>query len=663
MSRRAAPPPEQGVLEFAAPEVIEGLGDAVALVRSAIAQALRPDPRLTVSQWADERRMLTSKTTPEPGPWRTERVPYLREIMDSLAPSDSCERVVLMAGSQVGKTEAGLNWIGQTIDLSPGPMFMVQPTADMAKRFSKHRIDDLLESTPSLRGKVRERRERDARNTLLVKEFEGGILVIAGANSATGLRSMPAGRVFLDEVDAFPGDVDGEGDPVHLALTRSRNFGLRRKALLVSSPTIGGRSRIEREYLLSDCSQFHVPCPDCGHLQVITWANIRWQDDKPETVAFACVHCGSLSPEHKKTWMLANGRWIPSHPERTATVRGFHLSALYSPIGWYSWKQAAQEWLEIHGERVDHERLRQFVNTVLAETYKEKGEVPEWEALYRRRGPLERLVVPPEALIITAGADVQKDRIEVEVVAWGRGLESWSLDYRILLGDTSTDEPWKQLDALRQQTFEHPSGVRLPILMLAVDAGYNQNQTLFWTRDKPANQVMAVKGAEVPAFIGHVKIVDINLRGRQITNGARLWPVGVSRIKEELFGWLRQPPPLEKTDPFPRGFCHFPADYEKEYFQQLCGEELRKKLIRGFVRFEWEKIRDRNEALDCRVYARSAACAAGVDRWTDEDWDAVAAQLTSTSAPAAPERGSGDRPRQRGQYQGRFREWRGRKKT
>lgn len=656
-------PPGQGFLEFAGDEPIEGLGDAVQLVRSTIALALRPDPELSVSQWADERRVLTSTTSPEPGRWRTDRVPYLRAIMDGLAPTDPCERVVLMAASQVGKTEAGLNWIGHTVDLSPGPMFLVRPTVEMAKRFSKQRLDSLFEDTPALQGKVRERRERDSKNTLLVKEFEGGILVLAGANSATSLRDMPAGRVFLDEVDAFPGDVDGEGDPVHLALTRSRNFGIRRKALLVSSPTTAGRSRIEREYKLSDQAQYHVPCPECDHFQVIEWGNIKWDKGKPETAALACVHCGVMIPEHKKTWMLANGKWVARFPEKSETVRGFHLSALYSPIGWYSWSQAVREWEEIHGDQVDYARFRQFVNTVLAETWKEKGEVPEWENLYRRREDYKRRLVPERALILTAGADVQRDRIEVEVVGWGRGLESWHVDYRIFMGDTSTNAPWDELEKLRQQLYEHERGARLPIRLLAVDAGYNQNETLNWTRGKSFNQVMAVKGSDLPAPVGHVKIVDVTLRGRTIPNGARFMPVGVGRLKEELYGWLRQPPPLEKADPFPRGFCHFPLECDQEYFQQLCAEELRPKTIRGYVRFLWEKIRDRNECLDARVYARAAAFVVGLDRWTEEDWAAIEKQLFTETPPDGDKDAPGKPPRRRGEYQGRFREWRGRRKS
>ncbi|MDR0363508.1 MAG: phage terminase large subunit family protein, partial [Bacteroidales bacterium] len=227
---------------------------------------LRPDSILLVSDWSDANRVLSQTASSEPGKFRTERTPYLKEIMDALSPSSSVEKVVFMKGSQIGGTEAGNNWIGYVIDQAPGPMLVVQPTVEMGKRWSKGRLAPLIEDSPCLRGKVRDPRSRDSGNTVQSKEFPGGIVVITGANSAVGLRSMPVRYLFLDEVDAYPPDADSEGDPLTLAIQRTSTFA-RRKIFIVSTPTIQGVSRIEKEFNETDQRYYFVPCPHCGSFQ------------------------------------------------------------------------------------------------------------------------------------------------------------------------------------------------------------------------------------------------------------------------------------------------------------------------------------------------------------------------------------------------------------
>src|SRR5512140_434788 len=239
-----------------------------AILRAAAAAGARPDPFLTISQWADKYRTLSQRASAEPGPWRTDRTPYLKEIMDCLSPSSPAERVVFMKGAQIGATECGNNWIGYIIHQAPGPMMAVQPTVEMAKRNSKQRIDPLIEESHALRELVKDPRSRDSGNTILAKEFPGGVLVMTGANSAVGLRSMAARYLFLDEVDAYPGDVAGEGDPVNLALARTRTFA-RRKVLMCSTPKVTGLSRIEAAFEDSDQRHYWVPCPGCSEYQVL----------------------------------------------------------------------------------------------------------------------------------------------------------------------------------------------------------------------------------------------------------------------------------------------------------------------------------------------------------------------------------------------------------
>ncbi len=260
-------------------EAFEGADD----IRRAWLAGLAPDPALTVSQWADRHRVLSSRSASEAGPYWTSRTPYMRGIMDALSPRNPVQRVVFMKAAQVGATEAGNNWIGFCIHRAPGPFLAVQPTVELAKRLSQQRIDPLIEESPDLRALVMASRSRDSGNNILGKRFPGGQLLLTGANAAVGLRSMPARWVFLDEVDAYPGDVDGEGDPVALANARTLSFGHRSKTFLASTPTIKGLSRIKREYELSDQQRYHVPCPHCGGLQWLQFERLRWAAGRPET--------------------------------------------------------------------------------------------------------------------------------------------------------------------------------------------------------------------------------------------------------------------------------------------------------------------------------------------------------------------------------------------
>ena len=301
----------------------------------------KPDPVFSVSKWADRYRVLSSKAAAEPGPWRTERTPYLAEIMDCLSPNCPVERVVFMKGSQTGGTEAGNNIIGYVIHMAPGPIMAVSPTVEMAKRNSRQRIDPLIEDCPELREKIAPARSRDSGNTVLSKEFPGGVLVMTGANSAVGLRSMPARFLFMDEIDGYPGDVEGEGDPIVLAERRSATFARRRKIFLVSTPTLKSTSRIQREFQIGDQRYYHVPCPHCGFEQALNFSQLKWPEGQPTEIHYVCESCEESIEEHHKTQMLANGRWIAT-TEGDGATRSYHLSSLYSPVGWFSWADAAR---------------------------------------------------------------------------------------------------------------------------------------------------------------------------------------------------------------------------------------------------------------------------------------------------------------------------------
>jgi phage terminase large subunit GpA-like protein len=557
--------------------------------------------------------------------------------MDCLSPSSPVEKVVFMKGAQIGGTEAGNNWIGYVIHHAPGPMLAVQPTVEMAKRWSKQRIASLIDSTPVLRERVKEARARDSGNTVQSKEFSGGILVMTGANSAVGLRSMPVRYLFLDEVDAYDFDVDGEGDPVSLASQRTITFA-NRKIFLVSTPTIQGLSRIELEYEASDRRRWWIPCPECQEYQVLEEKRLQWPKDHPEEAAYFCAHCGVAIPSHRKVWMNSRGEWRADAPGE-GKAAGFHLSGLNSP--WLSWTQIAERRVAAK----DDAAMKVYVNTIEARTWTESGEAPEWQRLYDRREDYRIRQVPEGGLFLTAGVDVQKDRIELEIVAWGRDRESWSIDYRVLQGDPVKPDVWKQLDDVLAETFTHISNTELAILRLAIDTGYATQEVYDWVR-RQSDRVIAIKGVDrLGAAIGTPGHIDVTSNGKRKRRGLLVWPVGSSFCKSELYGCLRKDTLTDEQrangDKPPAGFCHFPKHGE-EYFKQLTAERLVTiKDRRGFPRREWRKMRERNEALDCRIYARAAAAALGIDRFGETTWQRLEQALgrmtpRHTDAPEPP---------------------------
>lgn len=588
------------------------MADAFVIYNEGFNAGLKPDPLMNISEWADKYRILSQKASAEPGKWRTSRTPYLKEIMDCLSPYSGIEKVVFMKGAQIGGTEVGNNFLGYIVHLSPGPVMLVMPTVDGAKRTSKTRIDPMFEAIPELKGVISDRRSKDASNTTLMKEFQGGVLVLTGANSAIGLRSMPVRYIFLDEIDAYKGDVEGEGDPVNLAIKRTSTFN-RRKIFMVSTPTIQGVSRIEYEYEQSDQRHYMVPCPYCNKRQSLKWKQIHFENDDPATATYVCEHCGAIIEEHLKTWMLENGIWEKSNPK--SNVAGFHLSSLYSPVGWFSWADAVKQFLDAKNK---DNLLKVWVNTVLGETWLEKGEAPEWQILFDKREDYQQEIVPSGGLFLTAGADVQKDRIECEVVAWGRNKESWSVGYFIINGDTAREEVWNELSEFSKRYFEHSSGVMLPISRFAIDSGFATQQVYNWVRKQPINFAMAIKGTDSGVTpLGLPTRVDLNINGKRLRRGAKVWSVGTSILKSELYQFLRLT--QNEDESYPAGYCHFPK-YDSEYFKQLTAEQLVTKMVRGYQKREWQKTRERNEALDCRVYARAASISFGIEQFTETKW-------------------------------------------
>ena len=460
----------------------------------------------------------------------------MRGVMDAVS-DPTVRQVVVMSAAQVGKTEVLLNMIGFHVDQDPAPILVVQPTLSMAQAFSKDRLAPMLRDTPNLKGKVRDPRSRDSGNTTLHKVFPGGHVTIAGANSAAGLASRPVRIVLCDEVDRYPSSAGTEGDLIRLAAKRATTF-WNAKLVTVSTPTVKNASRIEAEFVDSDQRDYWVPCPHCDEAQTLRWASVQWQPDRPETAVYVCEHCGVVWSDADRLKSLKRGEWKASAEFKG--IAGFRLSGLNSP--WISLTEAVRDFLEA---KKLPETLRVWVNTYLGETWEETGEGVADEGIADRREEYEGC--PEGVVLITAGVDVQDDRIECEIVGWGRDEESWSLGYQTIYGDPSGPAVWGDLEAYLNTPWHHPRGVELPVRSACIDTGgHHTNAVYSFVRPREGRRVFAIKGVggEGRALVGRPSKNNVGK--------VRLFPVGVDTAKELIYARLK----IKEPGP---GYCHFPV--------------------------------------------------------------------------------------------------------
>lgn len=536
-----------------------------------------------------------------------------------------------MASSQLFKTELILNFLGFIIDVDPGPVLIVEPRAADAESLSKDRLAPMLRATPCLKGKVRDAKSRDSDNTIDHKSFDGGHVTMVGANAPSGLAMRPIRYLLMDEVDRYPASAGTEGDPVNLAKRRTDEFFWNKKIIQVSSPGMEGVSRIADLFSDSDQRYPYVPCPECGEFQILEFERLVYSEEqgRAKIASFRCAHCEALIQHHKKAWMLKRGEWRAHNP--ASSIPGFWINQMYSTRR--TWGDMAEEYLRVKDKP---ETLQTYINTVLGRTYKQTGEAPDWQRLVDKAESYQRGIIPAGALCLVAGVDVQKDRIEAELVGFNR-REWWSVDFRVMEGDTSKAEVWQKLTDLLNERFRHESGVEMSILRMAVDSGYATQQAYAWGRLQGGSRVMVTKGLsqEAAAAIGKPTQVDVSFQGKVIKRGLLLWPVTVGLYKEQIYGQLRLDATVnDGVESFPKGYCHFPK-YDQEFFKQLTAEQLVTTVNKrtGFRKREWQKTRDRNEALDCRVYAMAAAANAGKDSWSEHRW----LKLESAFMVAPPE--------------------------
>lgn len=617
---------------------------------SAWCSGARPPPRYDPASWAGDRRILTTAESANPGRWDNSKRPYLVEPMQRLALHDPCSRVVLLFASQMGKSEIGNNWIGYVVDHAPCPLMMLRPTLDDCEGYSKQRLKHLF-AGPSLRGKVADPRARDSGNTLLDKTFPGGILVLAGANSAARLASWPMRCLFADEVDRYPPSAGPEGDPLQLARMRLSDSGERAKELITSTPTTSSASRIAKEFDASSQARWEMPCPHCGEMQELVWRSpaddgseahrLRWTGDPGVDGAgfdvwYDCPACHGQIREHHKTLMLAAGRWVHAHPERR--TRGYRINALAAPIGSVSWRMLVAEWIAAteRAKAGDRSLLRVFVNTRLAQTWADEGDDEVQASPLLARARME--VYTPDALplgvrVITCGVDVHPDRLEAQVVGWGigpLGIEAWTVEYRVIAGGPIPDDDgkmdWDHLDDLRATRYRRADGTEIQIALTFVDLGGGDKQRIEdgyrYTRSRSPRQVVGIFGRDGPR-----PVVEREARKDEKRRNAHYRIVGVDAAKAYLYEHLQI-----TSGP---GCIHFPATLDESFFAQLTAEHrewtVNQKGRRVAV---WKQHRERNEALDTWIYAYAALRTLEVERRIAR----LAAPPPGRSAPPRPAR-------------------------
>ena len=550
----------------------------------------RPPPDLSISEWADKYRFLSVEASPEPGKWFTARAEYQRQMMDAIK---SSERVVIMTAAQVGKSELLLNTLGYFIHYDPCPILMLQPTIQMAEDFSKDRLAPMIRDTPVLAERVADPKSRTSGNTLLHKNFMGGHVTLVGTNSPASLASRPIRILLCDEVDRYPDSSGDEGDPLTLAIKRTSNF-WNRRIVMVSTPNMKQTSRIEPAFLLSTQEEWCVPCPKCGKYQPYAWARILYQD-KTEPV-MRCDFCGQEFSESE--WKAGNGKWVAG---AESNIRGFHLNAFASP--WVSWREIADGYTEAYA--VGEEMVKAWTNTVLGETYELSEGVIEVETINSNCEEYPRLhdgsqAVPNDVLLLTCGVDVQDDRLELEVVGWGFGNQTWGIEYKIIYGNPGGLDVWKDLDVFLAKPFRKITGEQLLIACTCIDsAGHNTDSVYKFTKARTRRRIFPIVGR------GAWGTPSVRKPSRNNRYRVPLFTLGVSTIKGTLHTRLK----AKKGE---GGYCHFPnrkdTGYDEMYFSGLLSERMviRRSYGKETVRWEVRDTKTRNEPLDCRVYAMGA---------------------------------------------------------
>jgi len=588
-------------------------------IYAAIARALAPRPALTVSQWADAERRLSSKGSAMAGQWITANNPPLREPMDCMSVRSPVRETVLMFPIQFGKTEAAINTLGYCMAHDPGPVMVCLPGEVSMNKWVAQKLAPMIDESPAVKHALTSVASRDSANTRTFKDFAGGQLYMEHAGSPSRLKSTTVRTMIVDEVDEFANNLNGGDDPLEMLKGRTSAFPATSKSLYISSPQIKGLSRIEQLWNKSDQRRYHVPCPHCGHMQHLEWRGLHWTPDGKQ-VWYVCQECGATIDEHHKTAMIAAGQWVPDNPG--AKMRGYHINCLYYQFGLGPrWVDLVDTWRDVQAEPA---RLKTFVNDRLAEPWEDAAmRAVKHNAIADRAEPYPLREAPLGVLCITAGIDTQDNRLAVQIVGWGRGMSFWVLDYVELPGDPASDEVWTALTALLNTPIQHASGAMMRIEAMANDAGGHRTEAVkAFVRDRRVRRPMAVFGA-IPnnaPVLSKGKLHDVDWRGRSDKKGVTVYHVGTVGAKHWLYSRLS----TDADKSADVRTTHFSDQLPPEYFPGLVSETYDPAKNR-FI----NRRGARNEPLDTWVYAYAAAHhpELRLHRATKADWDRMAARV------------------------------------
>lgn len=570
-----------------------------------------PPSMMTVSEWAAAKRVLGQENA-EPGPWRNERTPYMVEIMDAF--NDPVVReITVVAGAQVGKSEGLLNMMGHSMDEDPSNMMYIQPTVDDCKRFSRLRITALIEQVPSLKAKVGIGKSRDSSNTIMQKSFPGGTLILVGTNAPSGLASTPCRYVFADEVDRFADSAGDEGDPLSLARARTITF-YNSKIVACSTPTSTQKSKINKLYLEGTRERWHHQCPECGTWQVLKFRDLIFDKEEIDgrtqvlQAQWCCPGCGALISQRRAKKTPA--QWLPEdgHEIISKRHRSFWLTPLDSP--WLTWEEIAQRWFDSLGDVL---RQRSVTNTYLGELWEDMGELPDPTGLMARREEYAA-ELPDGVLALTCGVDTQDDRLEYEIVGWGKEYESWGIRYGRILGDPQDEDVWLRLDEILNHEYRRADGTAMQVEYTFVDSGGHRTTDVYiQTGRRFARRVFPIKGmaGDGKELVKRPKETEVVQNDRVL---GKVWryDIGVDTGKSLIFASMA----IVEKGP---NYMHFPQQpecgYDFVYFNGLCSETQVLTVSNGVSKWKWEKLpgHERNEPLDCRNYALAACYALAPD--------------------------------------------------
>ncbi len=561
-------------------------------VKSEVREFFRPPEKLKPSEWA-EQNIYIPVGNAHPGLIRFDNAPYQREPLDMLA-NPECRKITLMWAAQTGKTNVVNCGIGHFIAKNPQSQIVMFPTQGDMSTWLETKFNSFVSASDILKERIAKPRGRQGVNNQRMKSYPGGFLMFSWSGSPNTMRGRSAPKIYCDEVDGY--EVTPEGDPVNLLWQRASTFGDNRLLLATSTPTIKGISRVEKSFEEGDQRRYVVPCPHCQTFQHLKWSNVKWDkgpsgEHKSETAHYECEHCHKAITDGHKLAMLRHGRWEAEKPFKGHA--SYHLNEIYSPF------RRFRDIVDSFLEKKQSNDLQTFVNVSLAETWEEHGEKVNPSGLMARVEPFHEKI-PEGGLVLTVGIDMQIDRLELELVAWGFGEESWSMDYRVLWGDPLHGDVWDDLDDYLDTQWVHESGYELPIAAACLDTGGSSGYTQSaydYVKRKRVRRVFAIKG--VGGWGRPIVASPSRKRSGPKQRKVDLFAIGVDEAKLVIFKRLGI------SEPGP-GYCHFPESRDPEWFNQLTSETLRTRYMKGFPIREWHKTRPRNEALDARVYSLAA---------------------------------------------------------